>query len=54
MVHPFTTLEPFQDFWLFTQPLGWNQHGDRLADGLLRRVAKETFRAFVPTSDDAV
>src|SRR5665213_1494004 len=47
-------LEVGQNSRLLVLPVGWNEHGNGLADGLRLRVAEETFRTLVPTGDDAV
>src|SRR5215475_14288894 len=38
----------------FIVPVGWNQKRNRLADGLVGRIAEEPLRALVPARDDAI
>src|SRR5207237_9343394 len=46
--------EPLQDLGLLVLPPRRNQERDRLADDLVRGVAKEAVRAFVPARDEAI
>ena len=46
--------EPLQDRALLVQPLRRDDQGDRLADGLVGRVAEEPLGPGVPRADDAV
>src|SRR5947199_9352446 len=51
---PLAPAQPFDNSQLFIVALRRNQSGDRFADDFISRVAKETFRFFVPTGDHFV
>src|SRR5437016_7055483 len=54
MISHLTARNSSQDSRLLARTLRRDQHGHRLADGLLRGIAEQPFCAAVPTGDDAI
>ena len=54
MLDALTAPDALENFRLFGLQIGRNENGDRLANGLFRRIAEQTLRARIPADDDAV
>ena len=54
MLDGFTRPNVLEDRQLLVPTIGRNQDQDRLADDFFCRIAKQAFRAFVPTHNDAI
>ena len=51
VVDVITAADPVKNLLFFRQPVGWEEHGDRLADGLVGRVSEQSFGAGIPRQD---
>ena len=54
MINFFTLGQLRKKLRFFFQSVRRHQHGDRMADSLLRSIAKQPLGADAPTRDDAV
>src|SRR6202012_3865592 len=54
VVHALAALDAGNNFRLFTATVGGDDKSDVLADGFVGCIAKQPFRAFVPTGDDTI
>src|SRR4030095_5118239 len=54
MLDALTANDSREDLLLLILTFGWNEYRDRLPDGLVGAVAKQTLSAFVPRQDDAL
>src|ERR1039458_4249205 len=54
MLYPLPPFDAFQNCKYFTGAIGRRKEGDRPANHLGSRIAKEPFRASVPASDQAI
>src|SRR6476659_10250772 len=54
MINTLPTAHAFDDFWIFIKAICRYQDRDRLADDLIRLIAKQPLGTAIPASNDAV